>query len=260
MITLYYFWGETVSLWQGFYAPNFTIGGELLIDIKSIFILGALPLTYFVFSLFMLNREARFTKYQSQLFQVMFLWLLVCFIQVLMTSQFSPHSFITFIPSLAYFISHYLLLIRRKWIAEVMFLIFFAGILGINIMARYGKLKSVHYESLLAKESPYQSQIKNQRIMVLANDPGIYRHNKLGGFFLDWNLSRKILEQPDYYENVILVNEAFTVDPPDVVIDPNDLMKGFFDRIPLLQSMYTKESIFYRRSVPFPKDRGKVSN
>jgi hypothetical protein len=247
LITLYYFWGKTSMLWQGYYIPNLTFHSENLIGLKSILVLVALPTGYFVFSLFMLNREARFTKYQSQLFQVMFLWLVLCFIQVLVTRQFSPHSIIIFIPSLAYFISHYLLLIRRKWIAETMLLIFFVGIIGINLLARYGRINSINYEGLMPKTTVYKSKVDHQGVMVLTEDLGIYSKNKLGGFFLNWNLSRRYFEQPDYYENVILVAEAFKTDPPDVIVDPGDLMKVFFDRIPNLESNYLREGNVYRK-------------
>ena len=119
LITLYFYWGHTAELWQNYYAPNLTLHGINLISIKGILMLSIVPLIYLVFSLFMLNREARFTKYQSQLFQVMFLWLIVAIIHTFIVRELSPQSFIVFIPSLSYLVSHYLLLIRRKWIAEM---------------------------------------------------------------------------------------------------------------------------------------------
>lgn len=131
LLTLYFYWGKTDLLWQNFYVSNFTFSGEMLVDTKGLFVLVAIPLAYFVFSIFMVNREARFTKYQSQLMQVMFLWLLFSFIQVLVARQVSPASLVLFIPPLAYFISHYLLLIRRKWRAVLMLWLFLGGFLAL---------------------------------------------------------------------------------------------------------------------------------
>ena len=254
LITLYFLWGETSLLWQNFYAPNLTVHGTMFITVKSVLVLCALPFGYFVFSLFMLNREARFTKYQTQLFQVMFQWMLFCIVQVWVTREFAPHALIVFVPSLAYFISHYLLLIGRRWIADTMLWIFLFGILTVNLLSRYNTMNSVDYRNLFPKESPYSGLINNQRVMVLADDPGIYQRNRMAAYFLDWNLSRDVLEGPDYYENVILVQRALKTDPPETIIDPNGLMKKFFDRIPELQSRYRKDSVFYRRipAVPGP--------
>ena len=247
LITLYFLWGETPALWQNYYVPNLTLHREMFITLNSTLVLCALPFGYFVFSLLMLNREARFTKYQSQLFQVMFQWMLFCLLQVLVTREFTPHSLIVFIPSLAYFISHYLLLIRRKWIADTMLWIFLAGIVTVNLMSRYNKMSRIDYTNLFPKESSYSRLIKHQRVMVLTSDTGIYLQNRLAGYFLDWDLSRKVLEEPDFYENVILVHRLLKNDPPETIIDPNDLMSKFFDRIPQWQASYRKDSVFYRR-------------
>jgi len=197
--------------------------------------------------LFMLNREARFTKYQSQLFQVMFIWLIIAMLQIYLTRELSAQSFIVFIPSLAYLISHYLLLIRRKWIAELMLWFFLIGIISMNLLTRYNRLERVNFEALFPKSSPYEKVIKDKRIMVLADDPAIYQQNQMGGYFLDWSLSKSIFQEPDYYENILLINEAFEKDAPEVIIDPNDLMKNIFDHIPAVKPMYKREGSLYVR-------------
>jgi len=248
LITLYLLWGNTTFLWQNYYLPNMTISGEMLISLKGVFILSSIPIAYFVFSLFMLNREARFTKYQSQLFQVMFQWLLCSVLQVLITREFTPHSLIVFIPSLAYFISHYLLLIRRGWIAESMLWIFLIGLLSVNLISRYGRFEQVNYSALFPRESPYGKNATNERVMVLTEDPGIYLHNRMGAYFLDWKLSRQIFNDPDYYENVIMMDQAFKCDPPDRIIDPDNLMKRYFDRMPEWEKIYVRDSIFYLKA------------
>lgn len=244
---VYYLRGEFSALWRNFYFPNLTVHGAMQIDLKSIFFLSALPLCYFVFSLFMLNREARFTKYQSQLFQIMFQWMTVCVVEVFLLREFTPHSLVIFIPPLAYFISHYLLLIRRKWIAETMLLIFMAGLLSINLLTRLGEVRNVNYAGLFPNESPYGAQIAGERLMVLTDDLGLYQKNRLAGYFLDWSLSKETFEQPDYYENVLLVDRAFKTDPPDCIIDPSHLMEKYLEKIPAVRQRYCRDGILYRR-------------
>ena len=245
VFTLYYCYGRTDDLWTHFYATNFSGVSVGLVGMKSIFILGAVPLVYFVFSLLMLTREARFTKYQSQLFQTIFLWLAIATLQVWLTTERTPHSFFTFIPPAAYFISHYLLLIRRKWIAEFMLWIFILGLLSVNLLSRYHLLKYVEYASIFPIASQYEKEIANKKIMILGNDLSLFQQNKLAGYFLDWDLSRKYFEQPDYYENIIKINKAITEDPPDVIIDPDRLMGPIVERIPSLENRYRKEKEIY---------------
>ena len=247
LITLYFFWGHTAELWQNYYLPNFTIGGAQLISVKSLLILGAVPIIYFIFSLFMLNREAHFTKYQSQLFQVMFLWLLVAVVHVFVARELSPQSLIIFIPSLSYLISHYLLLIRRKRLAEMMLWLLLISIISMNLLTRHDQVKEVNFEAMFPKNSSYQKIIKDKRVMMLCDDIGIYSQNKLAGYFPDWSMSKIIFEQPDYYENILLIDEAFKTDPPEIIVDPNDLMKKIVDRIPGIKPLYKREGKLYKR-------------
>ena len=250
LITLYFYLGHTAELWQNYYSPNLTLDVIRLISFKSILTLGIVPIVYFVFSMFMLNREARFTKYQSQLFQVMFLWLLVGVIHVFVARELSLQGFIIFIPSLAYLVSHYLLLIRRRWIAEMMLWLFMISLVSMNLLTRYGRIARVNFVEMFPKTSPYEKVASDRKVMALCDDISVYSQGKLAGYFLNWKLSRTIFEQPDYYENILLINEAFETDPPDLIIDPKGLMEKIFDRIPKLKPLYKKEGEFYRRVVP----------
>ena len=247
LFTFYYCYEQTDELWMHFYVANFSGMSRSLVGMGSVFILGVIPMAYFVFSLFMLTREARFTKYQSQLFQAIFLWLAIAIIQVWFTMERTPHSFFTFIPPVAYFISHYLLLIRRKWIAEMMLWTFVLGLLAVNGLSRYDRMVRVEYAALFPVNSPYQDKITGKKIMILGDDLSLFQQNKLAGFFLDWNLSKKYFEQPDYYENIIKINKAIMDDPPDVIIDPGKLMEPIVERIPLLEKKYRKENEMYWR-------------
>ena len=245
LISFYFFWDNHMALFQNFYGYNFTFITHRVVDMKSILLLGLVPLTYLIFSLIMLNREAHFTKYQSQLLQVMFLWLLVAAAEAIITRKRTPHSFFTFIPPLAYFISHYLLLIRRKRIAEMMLWIFMIGIVSMAWASRTNKIKAIDFSGLFIKNQPAYKQIQNRRIMVLGDLFELYQQNKLGGYFLNWELARDIFKNPDYFENIILVDRSFQKDAPEVIVDQNNLMQPFFDRIPKWQLKYKREGNLY---------------
>jgi hypothetical protein len=244
LLTFYFFWGNHEFLIQNFYVSNFALTTTSLISFKGIIILAAIPIAYFVFSLVMLNREARFTKYQSQLLQVMFLWIVIAFFEILVTQGRSPHSFYTFLPTLSYLISHYLLLVRRKWLAEVMLWVFLGGIILTSTLARNGSIKTVNYQTFFPKESTHS--ITNKKVLTLSPDFGIYQKNTSASAFLNWDLAKPIFEEPDYYENVVLVDKAMQ-DLPDVVIDENDYLQRYLNRIPHLKMQYRKDGVYYYR-------------
>jgi hypothetical protein len=146
---------------------------------------------------------------------------------------------------LAYFISHYLLLINRKWIAELMLWLFITGLLTISILSRKGILEGVNYTSLFPGKMSVSQKISNKRIMVLGEDLSLYEQNRLAGYFLNWELSSKYFTEPDVYENISKINQSILQDPPDVIIDQHDLMPPIMARIPMLEKMYRKEGGLY---------------
>jgi hypothetical protein len=240
-ILVYYFYrGALPQLWTNFYLENILHTDINLISGKSLLVLGILPIIYFVSSLFMMTREARFTKYQSQLFQVMFMWLLCCLVEVFLTRQLSPHSLVIMIPSLAYFFSHYLLLIRRKWIAEGMLWILIAGVISMNLLALRGSIDSVDYSKMFVKAPARAIPVTDKKVMVLGDDLSVYRNNQLGGYFLDWRVSEPALNV-QYYENILVIDEMFREVPPDVIVDQRGIFRDLMMRIPSLAKQYRKQ-------------------
>jgi len=242
IICIYYFYRDALpSLWNNFYLENLTHTDVNLISGSSLLVLGALPIIYFVFSLFMMTREARFTKYQSQLFQVMFLWIVFCLVEVFLTRQLSPHSLIIMIPSLAYLFSHYLLLIRRKWIAESMLWILIAGVVSVNLLAARGNMSSIDYSRMFVASPAKSIPFTDKKVMVLGDDLSVYRNNTLGGYFLDWRLSERTLNGIQYYDHVLTIDEMFLTCPPDVIVDQRGMFAALSNRIPSLSKQYRKQ-------------------
>jgi hypothetical protein len=244
VMTFYFAKGGFHFVWTDFY-----MGYEWLvvnsISLWSMVCLSAIPIIYFLISLVMVNREARLTKYQSQLLQVMFLWLVIAVLEIVLAGKMTPARVITFAPPLAYFTSHYILLIRRKRIGELMLWLFIGGIIATSYLARYEKIKSINYTGLFFKESSYAGQIKGKKVLVLGTDWGLYEGNKLASYFYDWSLSRDYFENPDFFENVVLIDQSFSQDAPEIIVDKNNLMEKVLLRNPRLKQNYVRKGDLY---------------
>jgi hypothetical protein len=248
LMSLYYLYDGMGALWHYYYLPNLAFGSTWYVPGSSLWMLGALPLAFLVLSLIMMNREARFTKYQSQLVQTMFFWMIFSFLQVFYSKELRPQSFITLIPTFSFFMTHFLLVIRRKKLAEIGIWGFLVSIVLIQYSARKGGIAAVKYDNLFVKESPYKGSVKDHHVLILSDDPAVYTNNTLATGFLDWDLARSTFEEPEYYDNVIQVNELFQADMPEVIIDPQNFMAKFFDRVPELKNKYTSSRPgFYNR-------------
>jgi len=244
LMVTYFMKGDFTFLAINFYRGHEWFSNNLM-SLSSMIYLSAIPIIYFVFSLVMLNRDARLTKYQSQLLQIMFLWLVIAIIEIAVAGRMSPQRVITYAPPLAYFTSHFLLLIRRKWIGETMLWIFIGGIVLISYLSRYEKLRAVDYGRLFYQKSSHDGQIKKKRVLILGNDWGLYETNKMATGFMEWEVAKKIFAEPDYFENIVLIDRLFQQDPPEVIVDHENLMPKVIDRIPRLRKEYKQQGELY---------------
>jgi hypothetical protein len=247
LMSSYYLVDGLTPLIEYYYLPNLQFNSTTYISIKSFWVLGALPLTFLFISFVMMNRDARFSKYQSQLVQCMFLWLLFSVLQVLYSKDLGPQNLITLIPSLCFFITHFLLLIRRKRIAETCVWILLLGTVSVSYFARFNLIPSVSYHLLFVPDAK-PTALKGT-VLVLDNDWSVYRHNSLASPFFNWNLSREIFRNPQYYENVIRIYDGLKADPPDIIRDKDGVLLPFLERAPEIRKLYTKDGIYYTRKV-----------
>lgn len=246
IITAYLINGKGYRLWTNFYSGTQWMEPNQM-PLLSMVYLAAIPILYLVFGLITLNREARLTKYQSQLLQIMFFWLIIAVIEIAVAGNMAPHRVITLAPPLTYFTSHLLLLIRRKWISESLLWIFLVGIVATAYLGRYDKVPGIDYNNLFSVKSPYHEKIKGRNVMIIGPDWDIYTNNFPATSFLDWNLSQPVFEQIDNYENILFLDRAFNENPPDVIIDPLHKMPAVMKRIPRLQREYQSfEDMLYR--------------
>ncbi|MCW5911319.1 MAG: hypothetical protein KIT62_09610 [Cyclobacteriaceae bacterium] len=242
LATAYYFNDNFEFLWSSYYT-QVTWFAENRLSLNAMFYLSVIPIGYFLLSLVMLNREARLTKYQSQLLQIMFLWLLIAAAEIALAGNMAPHRVITFAPSFAYFISHFLLLIRRKWLGELLLWVFAGGIVLIAYLARYNKTDRIDYSKLFY--SKVNSAPVNKRILVLDEQWGYFENNKPATGFYDWRISGCYFSGTDYFQYVVLLDKAFKADMPEVIFDPHQVLPAVFKRIPSLEKNYSKQGAAY---------------
>jgi hypothetical protein len=244
-ISISYLNNSSSELWQYFYVSNLSFERTKYVTAGTLLTLSAIPLFYFLVSLIILNREARFSKYQSQILQTVMLWLGFSFLFVLYAKDLRPQTLIVFIPGLSYLFTNMFLLIRRKKFIQLNSWMLFAGIVSVAYLARFEKIPTVDYGKLWVADEA--GEFRGRRILVLENTLDVYQDNFLATPFLDWKLTREIFRNPDYYDNVTQVYRSFKNDPPDLVLDQENLLEEFLKRMPEIRSEYVREGDRYIR-------------
>jgi hypothetical protein len=238
LLTITYLGGPVGPLVDYYYLSGLQYHKEVLVSINSLVILGAVPLFYFAISVIMLNRLARFSKYQSQLLQSIFLWIGFCFIYFLFCRDLRPQTMVVLIPALTFLFTHFLLLIRRRKFSEMNTWILLLGIVSTAYLARYDKL-NVSYNDLLLKPVSGVSN-RGVTVLVLGPEPGYYIGNYASTPFVNWELSKRFFEQPQYFESLTTAYTGILSAPPSLIVDKQNLMTPFLERIPELERIYRR--------------------
>jgi hypothetical protein len=194
----------------------------------------------------MLRRDARLTKYQYQIAQIMFLWLVLGLAEAYLNPMRTSQALLVCLPPFVYYVSHYFLLIKRKWIAEATVWVFLIGTIGMVSISSGKLVKAVDYSSLYIKES-HETKIEGMKILVMGDDLQPYLNNKTSSYFLDWKLFQTVFSEPGIYKHVIVVADAFSTDPPEVIMDPENNFSGIIKYIPAIRQRYRRVGNNYIR-------------
>ncbi|MFD2933714.1 hypothetical protein [Spirosoma flavum] len=208
--------------------------------IASLFIPLGLGILGFL-SLF--NRAGRYVNFQQRVQQIMAIWFVIAVLTIALMPFLAPMVFLSFVPPMAYFAFYYFENIRKKWLVEITFLIafclmlllFYQGALGLVPGAELGRLGS-----LQVQPSPLPNDIINRRVLIIGEDLSAYRQNRLATPYLNWDLAKYDLKNLDNYESVINVFDHFRQDPPDYIIDRENVVEKLFQRAPALALRYEK--------------------
>ncbi|MCI0750598.1 MAG: hypothetical protein L0Y35_02055 [Flammeovirgaceae bacterium] len=242
LITLAY-WRDTLpDFLNYYYIQNILDTTGSLLPWTNYFLLGAVPLFFMVISLIIVNREARTTKYQSQVLQVLLVWMGFSFLQIYLTPSLRPQNFIILAPSFTFFITHFFLLIRRRRFAGLNTWILFFGVIATHYLVKYDFINQIDTSHLLVKAP---SEKVKEKILVLTKDSELYQSAEAGSPFFNWRFAESIFNEMDYYENVLKADAAFRKELPRVIIDPESRMQKVFERIPWIEKKYQQKGKKY---------------
>lgn len=247
LLLRYYYTQQLPDLLNRFYMSNVLDFSTAWVSWKSLTLLCLVPVFYAVVSLVILNREARLTKYQSQLLQVMFLLFAIGCLQVAVSRDLRPQSLLPLLPSVSFFLTHFFLLIRRRKFAEWNTWLLLTGMTATAYLNHYKGIQP-GFDRLYV--NPVATTLTGTSVLDLTGTTGSYQNNTLSPPLVNARLTQELLAHHDRYPEVLLVNNLFEQDPPAYIIDPELRLVPFFERLPALKKKYQKSSVATWERVP----------
>jgi len=229
-----------------FINPLVTFYSQSFIDNMSLLVIFAVPILLLIASFVRINQRARFTNYQTRLTQVMFVWLLFAIAFVLISTTYAPNTYIVFVPIVAFFLSHYFLLIRRRFISEIIFTLFLTTTILINHGTSFKFfLTKDHVDLNTYLVDQGQEELAGKKVLVLDNNLNAYVNCQPATPFLDWHMVKDLFTNLDYYDNQTIIYDGFSQDMPEIIIDPNKVMPNVMNKMPILADRYRKNGERY---------------
>ncbi len=214
-------------------------------DFKSALISIIVPTILSILGLLRMTRISRFNSYQQRTQQIMLIFGVVGILALFLSPNVAPMQFIVIVPFLAYFITGFFMHLKGTIFPEILFTIFFAFILilqyqGVTPIIGKG-FEQLADMRVHAQELP--DYMKNKKMLVIGERIDEYQYGKASTCYLNWELSKIDLENPDNYESIINIFENFRKDPPELIVDKKNVVPKIFSRIPALAKDYKASNI-----------------
>ncbi len=230
--------------WWDFYVRSWwQIDQVELISGSSFLWSAVIPGVLLLISIFKTYSLGRFVNYQVKFQQVMLFILLGGLINLLIADQWGLYQLVLIVPAMAFFGSHYLLLIRKAWQAELITLLFIIAVFGTHLTLAQNWFyvhELIGMDKADANFPVGAETIEGKKILVLGPDTRYYNGNRLATPFLNWQLASQVFEGLDYYYYIELGQARLQSDLPEIIVDQEGLVPKLFQRLPLVARHYQR--------------------
>ncbi len=240
----YYSHGALGAFSLQFLQSTFRISVIDFLSLTNLSLLMIVPFIVFLVSIIRINKVGRFINYQVKIQRVMLFFFLSGIIAIMMVREVLPFQVIYFIPAMAFFVTHYLLSIKKWLVAESTFMLIFILLIANNLFPLKNYLhidKIVSYNKLINIESQVNDITKGKKVLVLGEGLNEYSGAKLATPYLNWQYAKNHFTNLNYYDNLSAIYTNFTEDMPEVIIDKEDIVPALFEKLPTIKSRYKLE-------------------
>lgn len=243
---LYYFWIDALPQ---FVVEYILVGrlGEVYVHVsyRDLLLLYVTPLFFAVIGIFMSSLFKSLTVNQQKQLQLMLIFLVFAASSIFLVNRRTPYQLLILIPSFAYFISMFLITAKRGFVNKILSNVFVIVIplVGFGWWFLKNDGNQLQDYAVLAKQKHEIS--KDKKVLVLGNDLGYYKHAKQATPYLNYYISREVLEDFEDFKDMSEAYKNFLEEKPEIVVDEDGVFQNLLQRIPLLKEKYRKSGIFY---------------
>lgn len=229
---LFYYWtGSHATFIDSFIIGGLFMNSSAMLSLQELLILSGGFLFLFLISVAKTLGRARLTNFQQKIQQVIWVMLLGAIGTFLLSNEEAAVELVFIVPVIAYFLTHYFILLNKKIVKAIMpsFIIF--GLLFLS-----GFSYSNWSNPLLVK----RGEVASEKVMVFGSNLNYYVDAPMLSPCFSEMLNQNAFEGLDYYGESIRFYELFMKANPEVIIDQMGVVDKIFNRFPTIEKEYKK--------------------
>ena len=222
-----------------FIYPSLAIDFSTLTSISLNFGLLLPILIFWFFGFITMPKQRRLNNYQTRLAQLFFLTGLLVMLILLFKSADIITGLIMLVPVAAFFTTHMFFLVRRPRIDFIVSLLFLSIVLLTSYDSEFGVIglnNSIKQE--VKVEPELVSLIENKKLLVFGDKQQLYTYGSLATPFYDWSLSTAVVDNLDYYDNVVFIRESIVRYQPEIILDYELKWRKVLSHVPEFYQQY----------------------
>lgn len=242
IIALFYFWND--SLWIFF--EEFVIDPRRVdryahVGLRDLLVLFLPGMVFSVMGFVVGAVLQSQTVNQQKQFQLMFLFVLFGMGSLFLSNRITPYQLVMILPGMAYFGTQLFAAYEKGPFMKALSWIFilgipFGGFLWIVLKSNSGEINTYAIEFMEKHAST-----RGKRILVLGEDLGYYQDASLGSRYLNYSLTKNILNDTTDLRNSAEVFRVFSTERPQIIIDEDGLFENLSNRLSPLKEIYQKQ-------------------
>lgn len=236
LIAVFYYWNdglqEAIDIWPLIFKSS----RVLFQSYWSWLIIGAFPILLSLVGYFFGAVLKGSTINQQKQRQLVILWLIFAAAEFLLIKNQAGYQLIIFVPGFSYLITQFFLHIRRGIIPN---LAFYLLIVGLPAFAWWYWQSNVDNPSYFVSEQ-VDTSLEGEEIMILGPDISGYKHAKLGGPFLNFELSKLYLDQDRDIPEKAKLYQMLQHQQPKIILDQEGLFQSILNDFPELSRHYSQ--------------------
>lgn len=194
---------------------------------------------------FFLITNNRYNGGQSRMHQVALLGVIFGIAAYVLSPFKTPMQLYGMLPFIAIFVTGFFLHLRGTYRPEIIFII----LLAITLLIQYQGVTPFwgkgfnHLSEIRISEKEPPAIVKNKTMLIIGERIDEYKYGKQVTAYLNWDLSKRDLAEPNDYQSVVNIFDNFKQSPPEVIIDKKGVIPVIFKRIPELAKDYEASNI-----------------